>query len=176
MRTLQNATPLVLITVTSTTVLKFVWDLFKASLSALFLVLAMFAAWGVWQKGALSFGAIGVIAFLLLLACAPWAIPRMSVRDKPAPRTMAVCGSVVALVCLDLARSALSYGWKVDECSAPGALFCHSMNMLYTLGGNALIAVTWLGAAALIIRATIRAVARAADDERAKLNGKGRNR
>jgi hypothetical protein len=50
------------------------------------------------------------------------------------------------------------------------------MNMLYTLGGNALIAVTWLGAAALIIRATIRAVARAADDERAKLNGKGRNR
>ncbi|MGZ5118998.1 MAG: hypothetical protein ACXWIH_23515, partial [Burkholderiales bacterium] len=71
MRTLQNATPLVLITVTSTTVLKFVWDLFKASLSALFLLLATFAAWGVWQKGALSFGAIGVIAFLLLLASAP---------------------------------------------------------------------------------------------------------
>jgi hypothetical protein len=49
------------------------------------------------------------------------------------------------------------------------------MNMLHALGGNALIAVTWLGAAALILRATIKAVARAAD-ERAKLSARARKR
>jgi hypothetical protein len=174
MRIFHDATALELVTGGSAALLKFVWNLFKACLSALFLVLATFAAWGVWQKGALSFGAIGVIAFLVFLACAPWAIPRMSLRDKPAPRTIAVCGSMVALVCFDLAHSALTYGWKVDECSAPGALFCHGMNLLHGLGGNGLIAVTWLGAATLIMCATIRAAARAAD-ERAELNSKNRS-
>jgi hypothetical protein len=155
--------------------LKLVWNGFKACLTALFLLLAWFAAWGVWEKGSLSFGTIGVIVFLLFLASAPWVIPRIQIPDQPAPRTIAVCGGVVALVCLDLAYSALTYGWKAEECSAPGVLFCYGMNLLHTLGGNALIAASWLAAAALIVRGTIHAVIDATRKERAKLRVKSAN-
>ena len=102
-------------------------------------------------------------------------IPRIQIPDQPAPRTIAVCGGVVALVCLDLAYSALTYGWKAEECSAPGVLFCYGMNLLHALGGNALIAASWLAAAALIVRGTIHAVIDATRKERAKLRVKSAN-
>jgi hypothetical protein len=169
MRTSASATALGLLKETTTALLKLVWNTFKGCLSGLFLLLAAFAAWGVWQKGALSFGTIAVIAFLLLVACAPWVIPRIRLTEKPAPRTIALAGTLVVLVCLDFTYSALKYGWKADDCSAPGALFCHGMNLLYGLGGNALIALVWLGVAAVTMRSTIRAVVRAAEYSRARL-------
>jgi hypothetical protein len=173
MRNGASATALQLLKETITAVLKLVWNTFKGCLSALFLLLAVFAAWGVWQKGSLSFGTIAVVSFLLLVACAPWVIPRIGLTEKPAPRTIALAGALVAMVCVDFAYSALTYGWKADDCSAPGALFCHGMNLLYSLGGNALIAVVWLGLGALVVRSTIRAVFRASGDTRARLGHSG---
>lgn len=167
---LNNAgtTTLGLVKYTTGTLLSVLWNTFKIALSAVFLLLAWFAAWGVWERGALGFGAVAVIAFLFFVACAPWVIPRLSLPGKPAPLTVAISGFTLALACLDLAYSALAYGWKADACASPGALFCYGMNLLHSLGGNALIALAWLGAAVLILRCTIRAAARAAQKTRAR--------
>jgi hypothetical protein len=168
MRNTVSASALQIMKDAALALLTLLWNGFKGCLTALFLLLAWFAAWGVWEKGSLSFGTVGVIAFLLFLASAPWLIPRMQLPDEPAPRTIAVCGAVIALVCVDLAYSALTYGWKADNCSAPGVLFCYGMNLLYALGGNVLIAASWLSAAALVARGTFKAAAKAAQQKRAR--------
>ena len=168
MRHAASATALEVMKQTTIALLLVVWNIFKGCLTLLFLMLAWFAAWGVWEKGALSFGTVGVIAFLLFLASAPWVVPRLHLPNQPAPRTIAICGAVLALVCLDLAYSALTYGWKPEECSAPGVLFCYGMNLLHALGGNKLIAVSWLAAAALILRSTFKAVAHATREVHAR--------
>lgn len=79
---------------TTATLLLCVWNAFKACLTAGFLLLAWFAAWGAWLQDALGPAAVGVTAFLVCLAGAPWVIPGLYLRRK-AHRTGAESGSFV---------------------------------------------------------------------------------
>ena len=79
MLTLTNATARELLKDTTAILLSWMWDMFKICLSVLLLMLAGFAAWGAWLNGAVGPAAVGVTAFLLFLACAPWVIPRLPI-------------------------------------------------------------------------------------------------
>jgi hypothetical protein len=89
-----GATALGLMKGTTATLLIWFWNAFKACLTAGFLLLAWFAMWGAWMQDALGFAAMGVTAFLLCLAGAPWVIPGMYLRRK-GHRTGAAGGSLV---------------------------------------------------------------------------------
>jgi hypothetical protein len=66
----------------ATMLLIWLWNAFKACLSAVLLLLAGFGAWGTWMQGALGPAAIAFIVFLFILACAPWVIPTLYLRGK----------------------------------------------------------------------------------------------
>ncbi len=79
MLTHTSATVLELLKDATTTLLVWMWNTFKAALTLLLLLLAWFAALGAWLNSAISIAAVGVAAFLLFLAVAPWLIPRLPI-------------------------------------------------------------------------------------------------